>query len=152
MQTFLPDPDFEKCATILDYRRLGKQRVESMQILNALKNPQNRWHNHVVVRMWQGWEDCLKYYTNCIIHEWVSRGFDNDMLFYEVPIKIFFPPWLGDERLHKSHKCNLMRKLPDYYKKFNWTDIDVSAPYWWPVELKDTEKQEKMIAYWGRYE
>lgn len=29
MQTFLPYPDFKKSAQCLDYRRLGKQRVDS---------------------------------------------------------------------------------------------------------------------------
>lgn len=36
MQTFLPVADFEKAATFLDYKRLGKQRVECLQILNIL--------------------------------------------------------------------------------------------------------------------
>lgn len=33
MQTFLCYPDFNKSAQVLDYRRLGKQRVEAWQIL-----------------------------------------------------------------------------------------------------------------------
>ena len=37
MQTFLPYPDFTQSAKTLDYRRLGKQRVEAWQILNALR-------------------------------------------------------------------------------------------------------------------
>ena len=35
MQTFLPYPDFARSARCLDNRRLGKQRVESYQILRA---------------------------------------------------------------------------------------------------------------------
>jgi len=37
MQTFLPFPDFKKSASCLDYKRLGKQRVEGLQILNAIQ-------------------------------------------------------------------------------------------------------------------
>lgn len=37
MQTFLPYADFSMSAKCLDYRRLGKQRVEAMQILNAIR-------------------------------------------------------------------------------------------------------------------
>ena len=36
MQTFLPYPDFRQSAACLDYRRLGKQRVEGVQILKAI--------------------------------------------------------------------------------------------------------------------
>jgi len=36
MNTFLPYPDFVKSAQCLDYRRLGKQRVEAWQIYLAL--------------------------------------------------------------------------------------------------------------------
>lgn len=37
MQTFLPYPDFKKSLQALDYRRLGKQRVEAYQIIRFLK-------------------------------------------------------------------------------------------------------------------
>lgn len=37
MQTFLPYDDVVKTMKCLDYQRLGKQRVEAMQIMKALK-------------------------------------------------------------------------------------------------------------------
>ena len=37
MQTFLPTSDFRESARLLDYKRLGKQRVEGMQLLNAMQ-------------------------------------------------------------------------------------------------------------------
>ena len=37
MQTFLPYKSFEESAKVLDWRRLGKQRVEGMQIINAIE-------------------------------------------------------------------------------------------------------------------
>ena len=35
MQTFLPYSSFTESAKILDWRRLGKQRVEGMQIIKV---------------------------------------------------------------------------------------------------------------------
>ena len=58
MQTFLPYPDFKKTAKCLDYRRLGKQRVECKQILNALQKrkggiTKGGWVNHPATKMWE---------------------------------------------------------------------------------------------------
>jgi len=39
MQTFLPYPDFERSARALDLKRLGKQRVECIQVLRGLTRP-----------------------------------------------------------------------------------------------------------------
>jgi hypothetical protein len=39
LQTFLPYPDFAASAQALDQRRLGKQRVEALQVLRALTTP-----------------------------------------------------------------------------------------------------------------
>jgi len=41
MQTFLPFSNFGMTAEVLDHRRLGKQRVEALQILRALR--QGEW-------------------------------------------------------------------------------------------------------------
>src|SRR5687768_5243480 len=57
VQTFLPYPDFERSARALDPRRLGKQRVEVLQICNALHRETGGWINHPVTRMWRGFED-----------------------------------------------------------------------------------------------
>ena len=52
MQTFLPYDDFVKSAKVLDYRRLGKQRVEAMQLLKAISG-QGGWRNHPAALMWK---------------------------------------------------------------------------------------------------
>ena len=46
MQTFLPFPDFQQSAAVLDHVRLGKQRVEALQILRALVIPEYGWQSH----------------------------------------------------------------------------------------------------------
>jgi len=59
VQTFLPYADFGESARALDTRRLGKQRVETLQIVRALTRPGNGWRHHPAVRMWRGYEEAL---------------------------------------------------------------------------------------------
>ena len=52
MQTFLPYESFRESAKVLDWRRLGKQRVEGMQIINAIENPNKQgWQNHPAITL-----------------------------------------------------------------------------------------------------
>jgi Pyrimidine dimer DNA glycosylase len=63
VQTFLPYPDFAASAVALDCRRLGKQRVEALQILRALTRERYGWKHHPAVRMGAGYEDALARYA-----------------------------------------------------------------------------------------
>ena len=49
MQTFLPYSSFTESAKILDWRRLGKQRVEGMQIINAISGVPRKDGKHIKV-------------------------------------------------------------------------------------------------------
>jgi hypothetical protein len=134
MQTFLPYSDFQKSVEVLDYRRLGKQRVESYQILNVLlgRTETKGWVNHPATKMWRGYEEALKLYQNITITEWISRGYNNNMLFEIVdPVKLVFPFWLGDDRVHKSHRSNLLRKFYDHYSQYFNEPNDIE--YYWAV-------------------
>ncbi len=136
MQTFLPYEDFEQSAKVLDYRRLGKQRVEGMQIINAINNPNKQgWQNHPATIMWTPYVTALKHYTNVMIREWISRGYNNNMKLYDVDEfindgMVHFPHWLGKEEFHSSHRANLLRKDYEYYSKFGWKE-DLGNPYVW---------------------
>jgi hypothetical protein len=66
------------------------------------------------------------------VEEWINRGFKNTMKFYEIPSSIVLPHWLGDERIHASHRSNLIRKDPAHYSQFNWSE-SADIPYYWPV-------------------
>jgi hypothetical protein len=137
MQTFLPYPDFAKSASVLDRQRLGKQRVEVMQILRALLGHTHGWRNHPATRMWAGHETALADYGVTICVEWVNRGYRDKCAFKIAELASGLPDtgspaWLGDDRLHSSHRANLIRKNADWYGQFGWTD-DPSAPYWWPT-------------------
>jgi hypothetical protein len=133
MQTFLPYSDIIQTSKVLDYRRLGKQRVEAYQILNILTNKtnSNAWKKHPAVLMWRGYEEFLKLYINTCIEEWVFRGYKNNMQKYIVNSYIE-PNWLGNNLFHSSHRSNLLRKDKVYYSKFNWEEKE-DLPYYWPV-------------------
>lgn len=136
MQTFLPYADFEKTASILDYRRLGKQRVETLQILNVLTGRTTSWANHPAVKMWRGYEGALCHYGLVICDAWIKRGYQDTCKakIQQIAVSIvggLMPSWMGNESFHLSHRSNLTRKDPEYYGKF-WT-VDSNLPYVWPV-------------------
>jgi len=136
MQTFLPLPNFTDTARALDYRRLGKQRVEAWQILKALRGETKGWRNHPAVLMWAGYEDALNAYGREICLEWIARGYKDTMLERFVCVGApTMPAWLGDERLHKSHQSNLIRKAPEYYQE-QFPDVNGEMPYFWVVDDK----------------
>ena len=130
MQTFLPYSNFQKTAEVLDYRRLGKQRVEGMQIINTILNPKQKgWQKHPIVIMWTPYVQALMLYTNTMINEWVKQGYNNNMKLYEIR-SIQFPHWLGKKSFHSSHRANLLRKDYDYYSKYEWKE-NPESPYVW---------------------
>jgi hypothetical protein len=130
MQTFLPYSDFVNISKVLDYKRLGKQRVEARQILNTILNG-GGWSNHPAIKMWRGYENALILYSNIMIKEWILRGYRNTMEIINTG-SVEFPSWLGDEDLHASHRSNLLRKDSVWYSKFGWSESpDLS--YIWPI-------------------
>ena len=135
MQTFLPHKSFEKSAQVLDYKRLGKQRCECKQILNILLNrtTSKAWRQHPAVKMWVGYENALKEYYNCIVNEWIKRGYKNAMQFEEIEEEIIYPTWFENEEFFASHRANLLRKNKEYYSQFGWSEED-NLPYIWPIK------------------
>ena len=140
MQTFLPYPDFAQSARCLDRQRLGKQRVECLQLLKALLVPGSGWANHPAAKMWKGYEACLIEYGFAVCDEWtyvrkykdtVSGKLTDLMLDYGFESSKN-PPWLGNEAFHASHRSNLLRKDPVHYSKFGWTEPH-DLPYVWLV-------------------
>jgi len=140
MQTFLPFPSFWKSAEALDYRRLGKQRIEAKQIYNILtadfQTSKRGWINHPAVLMWKGHEETLKLYMVVMIEEWIKRGYKNTM---DMPIvwtaHCSNPWWLGNYDFHISHQSNLLRKDYDYYApKFG--AVPLNLPYFWPTKIR----------------
>ena len=159
MQTFLPLPDFFASAAVLDRQRLGKQRVEAMQLLRLVTTPKvllSGWKNHPARKMWCGYPEALCFYGVVMIRRWLSLGYRDTCREkilsildeqgycrsekkleerYEAALagtdRSFLPPWFGDETFHRSHRSNLIRKDPQWYGQFGWTE-PAGLPYIWP--------------------
>lgn len=141
MQTFLPLPNYVDSARILDYKRLGKQRVETKQILLALGKTSGGWSNHPATKMWRGHEVELCTYGMAMCEEWIKRGYKDSLLPFFIESQDAYlsdgrseepPAWLGDDHFHASHRSNLLRKDPYYYGRYGWEERS-DMEYVWPV-------------------
>ncbi len=164
MQTFLPLPptkldepiyvlgntyiewSYSNTFKLLDYRRLGKQRVETMQIYDAMVDGGvSRWRHHPIAKMWKPYPIALLTYGLECSQEWRSRGYVDNMTNefmkrieqaewdYRLPIDDpihDMPWWMGEEEFHQSHRSNLLRKLPEHYRQF-WENEPDDLPYVW---------------------
>ena len=136
MQTFLPYSDFKESAQCLDMKRLGKQRVEVLQLLNSFHKPDYKgWKNHPAREMWRGYENALALYGMVVCEAWLERGYKDTCwgkinAYYDKSKPTTMPSWFGMTDLHTSHKSNLIRKNPDHYKQL-WPDIPDNIPYVW---------------------
>lgn len=156
VQTFLPYLDFARSAAVLDVKRLGKQRVECLQVLRGLTVPTYGWRHHPAVRMWQGHLEALGRYTLEVCRVWTEGGradtcaatFRHDLAAAAGVTEIrdqaalgaagLLPPWLGDPALHVSHRSALLRKDPGFYGPI-WPGVPDDLPYVWPAASKTPE-------------
>jgi hypothetical protein len=149
VQTFLPCPDFAAGAAVLDPRRLGKQRVEALQVLRGLTVPGYGWRRHPAVRMWAGYEEALVAYGLQVCRVWTAGGRrDTCAVTLGADFGAFrpggrvrsqeelaaageLPPWLGDPAFHRSHQSALVTKFPEHYRRY-FPDVPEGLPYVWP--------------------
>jgi hypothetical protein len=151
MQTFLPVPGFRSSARMLDLKRLGKQRVEAIQVVRGLVVEGYGWRHHPAVTMWRGHLEALGRYGLDCCEVWVERGFadtcagtiTDDLASAgitrvrtqgELAAAGELPPWLGDDAFHRTHRSALLRKAPDHYAPLFTDDLAVpdDLPYLWP--------------------
>lgn len=149
VQTFLPYPDFAASAAALDPRRLGKQRVETIQVLRGLIVPGYGWRHHPAVKMWAGYEEALVRYGLAMCGVWSATG-RADTCAATLAADLAsacgvsgvrdqpalaetgdLPPWLGDEAFHAGHRAALLRKDPAFYRPL-FGDVSDDLPYVWP--------------------
>lgn len=140
MQTFLPYPSFKESANTLDYRRLGKQRVEALQIVRALTDVRYGWQHHPAVNMWRGHLQSLVEYGLVMCETWRVRGFNDtvaDQLYeYWEDVTIRHPAWLGRPDVHQSHRAMLLRKDRECYEDLfasELKELDAITDYVWPT-------------------
>jgi hypothetical protein len=149
MQTFTPYSDFEATARALDTKRLGKQRVEVIQIVRALTVPGYAWASHPAVLMWKGYEEALGRYGLTMCEVWTERGFGDtcagtiiqDLRTFgiesirgvrELASAGALPSWLFDPELLRSHQSALVRKDHEHYRQ-RFPDVPDDLDYVWPV-------------------
>jgi len=151
VQTFLPYADFRRSAEVLDPKRLGKQRVEGLQVLRGLTVPTYGWRHHPAVKMWRGYEEALGRYTFTVCEVWTEHG-RADTVAETVALELAsaglstvrsqpelaaaraLPPWVGDEEFHRAHRSALRRKDPDHYGAL-FADVPDDLPYVWPAPV-----------------
>ncbi len=146
VQTFLPYPDFHASAEVLDDKRLGKQRVETLQVMKALIVPGYGWQHHPVTAMWRGYRPALMDYQVATCAVWTARGHADtchektllaladapeDLEAYEAD-EFPLPPWLGRPEVHRSHRSKLLAKAPEFYTEV-FPDDPATLDYVWPV-------------------
>lgn len=154
MQTFLPFASFQASAAVLDPRRLGKQRVEAVQVLRGLIVPGYGWRRHPAVRMWAGYEEALVRYGLDVCAAWTAEGRSDTCA--TTLVRDFhawlpgartrtqeqlaadgdLPPWLGAPDFHRSHQSALLRKDPDFYGG-RFPDVPDDVPYVWPASDRE---------------
>lgn len=150
MITWMTRKSIGATAQDLDITRLGNQRRETMQILDALtgvKSPVPP--NHPVLKMWIGYEFGLAIYGMMMSMEWhMNRGYA-DGVFWEFKrviealrvdepgIHYEPPPWFQDTDVLQSHRSNLMRRDAQYNK--TWKGTPALWPYLWPF-VDDSEE------------
>lgn len=172
VNTFVTTVDLAENAKNLDWRRLGKQRSEVTEIIGHLEIrdynlymvsqgkqdeqivPNDTRHiNHPATKMWYGYKNALKVYYNYIAREWVNRGYEHNMGYYQIDESKYFvnpyignglfqyefteysfPPWFGFPPLILSHRASLLRKDPSFYAKFNDAMLQpyIMHGYLWP--------------------
>lgn len=150
VQTFLPYPDFLESARVLDRRRLGKQRVEALQVFRALTVTGHGWRHHPAVAMWTGYREALACYGLTICEVWTSIGrADTCAASISADLRSAtgssvartrrelaeageLPPWLGDADFHRSHQSALLRKDAAYYGGL-FSGIPDDLSYVWPI-------------------
>lgn len=159
MQTFVPYSDFAATARVLDDKRLGKQRVEVIQIVRALTWPDYAWKSHPAVLMWKDHEEALGRYGLTMCEAWTARGFGDTCAetiatdlagagvtairsYEDLAADGALPGWLFDPALLRSHRSNLIRKDPGYYRQL-FPDVPDDLPYVWPVRSPAVVERER---------
>jgi len=162
VQTLLPYADFEQSARALDTKRLGKQRVEAIQVGRALTWPGYGWTHHPAVLMWKCHEEALGRYGLTCCEVWTELGHGDTCAATiaadlassgvqlirtqrELAAAGVLPGWLGDPELHLSHRSSLLRKEPDWYGPL-FPGVSPDLPYRWPVRSQNVVDAERRKA------
>ena len=130
MQVYRPYIDHGRSAEFLDDLRLGRQRVETKQVILAilrklgiLRDGKTGWLNHPIVLMYfnngRPYLDDLVRYFYAVVDEWVRRGFVNNISLNDIESLIKYVNYeYGtpvSEVMAREYRRVLLLKDPCYY-------------------------------------
>jgi hypothetical protein len=141
MQTFMPYSNYFLSAAVLDRSRLGKQRVECLQIAKAISDPGYGWQSHPAVNMWRNDPRGLYLYATAIVRAWRMRGYRDGGTLQKIQVAIGeriwdgdnYPFWMGDDAVHSSHRAALLAKDFEHYSQWGWLE-EPKIAYVWPTK------------------
>jgi len=134
--TFVPYPDLALSLGILVKEHVAKQREDAWKLYNTLKTKKKGWDQLKICRMWEGYLPCLAWYYN-VAHANCNRRM--------VPVGshkpidtsamiINFPSWFGNQKLHQSHRSNLVALYDEYETLwFGAARTPKNLPFYWPL-------------------
>lgn len=116
MQIFIPFPCVRKSLKSLDYKRLGKQRLEAWQIIRIIRGETTGYQKHPIISTYRKYLPAVIDYYNKCLEEWENRGYQNDKL---QPIKLDSeperPPFWDYKEFTDRHQAILRAKDPLFY-------------------------------------
>jgi hypothetical protein len=134
MQTFVPLPDYLASMRVLDKVRLGNQVWrEGLTLIRG------GWPNHPANKMWKGHEYHLGLYLLAGLQALSERGREYPEVRKKIETEMAKhpdtgpPKWWGTDKVHASHRSNLLRKDPVYYSQYGWSELS-DLPYYWPTK------------------
>jgi len=152
MITFHPYSDFRQSAAVLDRQRLGKQRIECLQMVRALVGETLGWRNHPSTRLWRGYTQALVRYGIAMCDEWQQRGYrdatQDKLLQYRKPGAYALPRWLFDEQFLSGMRARLLDKgiCDETFERVKKLD----TKRWFPKRKRDWSRKHYERA-WRKY-
>jgi len=141
MITYLPHKDFKQALECLSLQHLTQTSKDAYYIILVIeaKNSRQFYHGihahsrHPSTLMWESHLDTLKLYYNMsliILTQKLKLKLEPPKLFQGI-LSISTPPWLGDTRLHQTHR-NLLMNSSRHYEQFGWTQKAYANGLYWP--------------------
>lgn len=116
-------------AEILDKKRLNKQIIECVQLLNAIKGISNAWKNHPCAIQYRDNVEWLENYMLCI-KAYRDGDIDNALSFNNRCVEM--TPSFHIEEYFNQMKRRLFTKNQEHYKQ--WRHLGVSNENWYWVD------------------
>ncbi|AYV86002.1 MAG: hypothetical protein Solivirus3_2 [Solivirus sp.] len=112
--------------------------------------------NHPIITAWLGYNNALKYYINCHIDEWISRGFQNTMCKHEIKEAIAKPFWSCLQMI-KNHQSTLLERELERKEKYwylhqrefieSWIEDPVRIAQFYAILATGNFTQETLLQY-----